>query len=77
MASCDHPEDRVDPMCDDGDDSNASGDEVQTPISRNKNKRKETDEGGSSKKARSWNLNLALGMSEEMAMVVESRDLES
>ena len=54
MASCEHPEATVDPMCDDGDDTNASGDEVRTPISRNKNKRKETDEGGSSKKARSW-----------------------
>ncbi|KAG2257646.1 hypothetical protein Bca52824_076940 [Brassica carinata] len=31
MASCAHPEERVDPMCDDDDDSNASGDEVQTP----------------------------------------------
>ena len=55
MASCDHPEEKVDPMCDDDDDdSNASRDEVQTLSSRNKNKRKETDEVGSSKKARSW-----------------------
>ena len=52
MASCAHPEERVDPMCDDDDDSNASGDEVQTPSSRNKNKRKETNEAGSSNKAR-------------------------
>jgi len=56
MASCAHTEERVDPMCDDDDDyddSNASGDEVQTLSSRNKNKHKETNEAGSSKKARS------------------------
>lgn len=49
MASCGNPEERDDPVCDIADDSSASGDEVQTPSSRNKNKRKETDGGSGSK----------------------------
>ncbi|KAF8105122.1 hypothetical protein N665_0162s0002 [Sinapis alba] len=52
MASCDHPEERDDPLRVVDDDSNASGDEVKTPNSQNKKKRKETDEGSGSKSAK-------------------------